>query len=666
MLIYIAQLSHSNFGVNQNNTFPLAAGFIAAYLKEIFGSQVDIEVFKSVDDLSKAIDKKHPEILMLSNYLWNQNLNIHFANVTRRRYPDTLILMGGPNISVDNDERLKFYAENEYLDGYVLYEGEVVASEIVEAYLINPDRNFIRHMAHPRIVNDAFSGDLTNNSVVRIGSRDAEISLEQIPSPYLAGFFDKFFQDGELPLIETNRGCPFSCTFCQQGESYYAKVIHFDVDRIRKELIYIAQKISDDKVEIYGMEIADPNFGMYKRDKEICEILRGTQDKFGYPKSIGCSTGKNKADVIIENVDVLVPGSLILCSAMQSMNDATLGAVKRQNIKISAYRDIQNDMESKVLENTADLSLGLPLETKNTHMDGVFDLINIGVIEFSCLQTIVLKGTELDSQKYIQDYGIQRNFRLIPECEGVYDILGDEINVNEFEEIIIGTNTLTFDDYLECRKLHLLVMVYHNTRLLAIAYELFDRLGFQRSDIIRRLFVTKHQGLRGLMEDFIGDTKSELLGSTISDFNKFGQSAENKSHNVIFKHLSKCIFENKEIVLSALSDALMDLLGDEYEKEILEISEMLSLSIVDVRKDSTRNEYQIKSIELRRIFGPRIEFLHTKRQQSVLNVVKNMFDEPENNMAELAYRLRPSNIVLKHIAAEGPAEKASPLQDMHR
>ena len=427
----------------------------------------------------------------------------------------------------------------------------------------------------------------------------------------------------------------------------------------------IAEKHSDENVEIYGMEIADPNFGMYKRDKEICEILRGTQDKFGYPKSIGCSTGKNKADVIIENVGVLETGSLILRSAMQSMNDVTLAAVKRQNIKMSAYEEIQKDMDSKGLENTADLMLGLPLETKQTHMDGVFELINLGVIEFSCLQTIVLKGTELDSQKYIRDFGIERSYRLIPECEGDYEILGEKVSVYEIEEIIVGINTLTFDDYLECRKLHLLVMVYHNTRLLSLVYEFFDHLGIQRSEIVKHLFATKHAGLVGLLDDFLTDTKSELRDAA-SDFDGFDGQANDKSHNVIFNHLSKCIFENKEIVLSALNDALLELLGTGYENEISEFSDLLSLSVVGVKKNTTRNEYQIKSIELRRIFGPQIEFVHTERQQSVLNVLRNMFDEPENNMAELAYRLRPSNIVLKHMSPETPLEKAAPLQDMHR
>jgi len=666
MLIHIAQLSHSNSGVYQNYCFPLAAGFIAAYLSEVFGSKVEIEVFKSVDDLSDTIDRKPPDILMLSNYLWNHNLNITFAASMRRHHPDTLILFGGPNISVDNADRKKFYLDNDFLDGYVLYEGETVATEIVAAYLKNRDRSFIRNIAHPSIVNDAFSAGEGGDTVARIGSRDAEITLDQIPSPYLTGFFDKFFEDGEIPLIETNRGCPFRCTFCQQGESYFNKVIHFDVARVREEIFYIAKKVSDDKLEMYGIEIADPNFGMYRRDKEICEILRATQDQFDYPKSVGCTTGKNKSDVIIENVSLLREGSLILRSAMQSMNDPTLEAIKRENIKKSAYQDIRDDLDSKGLENQADLMLGLPLETIDTHKQGVFDLINMGVVEFSCLQTIMLKGTELDSAKNIRDFGIKKSFRLIPECEGTYDILGEETIVQEYEEIIVSTSTLTFEEYIDCRKLHIIVMVYHNTRLLAMVYEFLETLGIQKSAIIEKLYATKNQGLLDLLDDFANDTKSELIGEGRAEPDARSQLAEKKSHNVIFKHLARFILENKQIVLSALDDALLDLLGAKYEKEIAEISEMLSLSVVDMARKNTRNAYQIRSIELRRIFGPRIEFVQSNRQRTILGVLQNLFGDSEDAMAELAYRLRPSNMIFKHRVAEDAMSEASPLQDMHR
>ena len=45
--------------------------------------------------------------------------------------------------------------------------------------------------------------------------------LECIPSPYLTGIFDKLIESHPknewLILWETNRGCPFKCTFCDWG-----------------------------------------------------------------------------------------------------------------------------------------------------------------------------------------------------------------------------------------------------------------------------------------------------------------------------------------------------------------------------------------------------------------------------------------------------------------
>ena len=169
-----------------------------------------------------------------------------------------------------------------------------------------------------------------------------------------------------------------------------------------------------------------------------------------------------------------------------------------------------------------------------------------------------------------------------------------------------------------------------------------------------------------LLDDFANDTKSELIGEGVAEPDALSQLADKKSHNVIFKHLARFILENMQIVLSALDDALLDLLGAEYQKEIAEISEMLSLSVVDMARKSTRNAYQMRSIELRRIFGPRIEFVQSNRQRSVLGVLQNLFSDSEDAMAELAYRLRPSNMILKHRVAEDAMSEASPLQDMHR
>ena len=51
--------------------------------------------------------------------------------------------------------------------------------------------------------------------------------LASMPSPYLDGLFDELIKDCEYNLegtIETTRGCPYSCTYCEIGTSYYQKI----------------------------------------------------------------------------------------------------------------------------------------------------------------------------------------------------------------------------------------------------------------------------------------------------------------------------------------------------------------------------------------------------------------------------------------------------------
>ena len=48
-----------------------------------------------------------------------------------------------------------------------------------------------------------------------------------MPSPYLNGLFDKIIVGCKYDLeatIETTRGCPFGCTFCEIGTKYYQKI----------------------------------------------------------------------------------------------------------------------------------------------------------------------------------------------------------------------------------------------------------------------------------------------------------------------------------------------------------------------------------------------------------------------------------------------------------
>lgn len=650
MLIYLAQLTHESENTVQIKHFPLAPGFIAAYLKKEFGDDVTIELFKRPSELSRALLCQKPDVFMLSNYMWNENLTCAFAKRAREVYPDVFIVVGGPNFSLVPEKNVEFLRANPAIDTLVHYEGELVAARLIRAYRETRDINAVKRLNIPStcsvIGEQAFLGDSGTaiDKETRIGLPGSTSQLDDIPSPYLLGMFDKFFADGEVPLIETNRGCPFSCAFCQQGTEYFTKVRHFSVERVRQEVGYIAKKVREGNFGMYSLEIADPNFGMYNRDAEIVDTIRALQDEYGYPKNIGCSTGKNRAELIIENTFKLREGTILLRSAMQSTNPATLEAIKRQNIKLDTYREIQKELDRRKLENNADLMLGLPNETRESHQKAIEDSIDVGIKELACLQTIVLKGTTLERPDYRERYGIETKYRVIPECYGVYDLLGEKRAVCEAEEIIVKTSTMSVEDYKASRKLHFLVMVYHNTRLLSFIYDILDNQGIRKSEVIRRLCAIDHSGLAEIVNGFLNDTTRELF-ETFEEASRMAHVAE-VTANKIFRHLSIALFTRQDVVVDALERVMAEILPDK-PAEVAEIARIFKARIISPFEPVQQISIDLKSKMLAGIFGSKLDLSLSEKQVSALAIMNKIYRTPEDRMNKMAYHLRPGNLAMK-------------------
>lgn len=651
MLIYLAQLTHEANTTIQNKCFPLAVGFIAAYLKKHFGDEIEVELFKRPTELNAAIKSREPDILMLSNYMWNENLTCCFANRTKEVYPDVFVVLGGPNFSLIPEVNFEFLRKNLGVDMLVHYEGEITARKIVGKYLEVGSIDLVKRLNIPStnsiIGTEMFSGDsgIEAERETRIGLPGSGTVLDEIPSPYISGLFDKFFADGEVPLVETNRGCPFSCTYCQQGTEYFNKVRHFSTTRVIEEMRYIAKKVKEDRLEMYSLEIADPNFAMYNSDAEIVDSIRKLQDEFGFPKNIGCSTGKNRAEVIIENTFKLQEGTILLRSAMQSTNPSTLEAIRRQNIKLDTYREIQKEMDRRKLENNADLMLGLPNETLDSHLMAIEDLVDVGIKEIACLQTIILKGTPMERREYTEKFGIATKCRVIPECYGDYDILGQEHTICEVEWIINKTSSMSMEDYKACRKMHLLVMIYHNTRLLSFVYTVLDHIGICKSKVLRHLYDLEDPQLEELVNDFLADTEHEL-------FDTFEQAAA-QAHvvevtaNKIFRHLSIALFKRQDVVVKALNKVLGKLLGQDKADMVEDLMCVFDASIISPFRPTSDMTIELKSTLLVEKFGSSINLSLSPDQASILTMLNKVYTTPEDKVNKLAYHLRPGNLAMK-------------------
>jgi hypothetical protein len=133
------------------------------------------------------------------------------------------------------------------------------------------------------------------------------------------GYLEQFLIDPRLnPLGESNRGCPFQCTFCADGISAQDKIYKTDPKRFEAELTYIAERYKGKY-----LLIADDNFGMYPEDVEISKIIARCKEKYDFPHHLQVCAGKNNQTRIIECSDIL-EGTLRLGASIQSMDDELL------------------------------------------------------------------------------------------------------------------------------------------------------------------------------------------------------------------------------------------------------------------------------------------------------------------------------------------------------
>ncbi|NBR14612.1 MAG: radical SAM protein, partial [Crocinitomicaceae bacterium] len=334
LTIYLADLRHNYLGYVSSDAMPLGIGYMKSVMKNRF-PDFDIQLFAYPNDLESQMKKIPPDILMLTNYIWNEKISLHFARYLKKHHPKSLVIMGGPNIPVENSRRIEYLKKNDFIDLYALGEGDFYATEIVQLYV---DSNFdIKQLLANHIHSSIYK---CKSEVVVSEVIPRSKNLDEIPSPWLNGIMDQFFDGMLVPLYETNRGCPFSCSFCVQGSKWYSKVFHFSLERIEEEIEYIAKKISTDFPQQKMIRIADPNFGMFARDIEIASYLGETQKKYNYPLLIDATTGKNRADNIIKTMEE-VNGALIFYQAVQSLDDEVLENIQRSNIKLDSYKDLQ-------------------------------------------------------------------------------------------------------------------------------------------------------------------------------------------------------------------------------------------------------------------------------------------------------------------------------------
>lgn len=543
--IYLIDLAHdSKLGLS-SDTMPLQLGLIAAYCLNELGDEVDISIFKFLDEFEAALDRQVPFLVGVSNYIWGIDIGYKCIEILKRQHPDIITVFGGPNYPDDREEQVAFLRQYPLIDFYIYKDGEVPFAGLVKQLLANSDLATAKQARLPSCHALVDGQPVFGETAPRI--RD----LTMIPSPYTSGLMDKFFEQNLVPTIQTNRGCPFTCTFCTEGGRYYNKVFKSTLERKTAEVDYIVRQIKHTRT----LRITDSNFGMFAEDEAFCEHLSSMQASTGYPEYIMCSTGKNRKERVLR-CNELLNGAMRLTASVQSLDPEVLGAVKRNNISVDALMYLSDETSETDTHAYSEIILALPGDSAERHKASIDGLMDIGIGNITQHQLALIHGTEMNNRASREKYAYRTGFRPIQRCVGTYSFRGEQFSSMEIEEIAIASNTLSLDDYFDMRRLYLTVGMFYNDRIFGEIHALLRVLKLSTYGWIRLIHddIAKLPAeIRALYEGFTRDTADELWDTPEALIRDVSADAERYTKgelggNIIYKYRAKSFVEHFDVL----------------------------------------------------------------------------------------------------------------------
>ncbi|WP_193186420.1 B12-binding domain-containing radical SAM protein [Nisaea sediminum] len=573
VLIYLADPIHTYIQTKSSWFIPLSVLNIQAYLESKFGSSVEVHSFKYPERIIDAIDRRAPDFVGVSNYIWNRHVGAGILRHARSRNSQVVTVMGGPNVTLTRGYMQQFL-QTEDVDFYVpdnVIGGEQPFASLIAAHLAG----------FPRLqdcddVHGVWYLDPATNGAVEVPARISEKTLDWLPSPFQAGLADPFLEEGLGAMIETNRGCPFHCTFCVWGNG--SKVVQFSTERVKKDLERCAAKATREL-----LMINDANFGLFKnRDLEVAREIRRLKETVGWPMSVFVNWGQVRSESAIKVAEEL-KGITLLRQSSQSMNTTVLETIKRDSVPDFQWRYVVDECKKAGIESYSEVIVMLPGEDLTSYLDGLRFFFDIGIDCISTNQCQLLHGAELNTPQSREKFEMRTAWRLL---EGAYGEYAGERYL-EAEEIVIGNSTFSEAENLKVRKMNWLIQMSWTLKRHDVIFKIFQEHDVNPVDLFFKCAQHRADGVAALANEkitelfdrFDRDAESELFDSYEDLCNFYTSDKE-------FKDLSENGFKKLNTFYSGLALAINEDLIDYYiaaGKSLLketvnidEVNEMLS------------------------------------------------------------------------------------------
>jgi putative methyltransferase len=309
------------------------------------------------------------DVLGLSCYFWNWRLQCWLAREVKARHPECVVVAGGPEPDFKDPG---FFLAHPYIDAVAAKDGEITFTRILSR-LEGGERDLC---SIPGLYLRGPDGAPSSTG-------PAEVPTVFDYSPYLdqRSFYERLVagtQPGSFhATLETNRGCPYSCSFCDWGSSTMSKVRRFEMSRVEAEIDWLG------RMKVGLIFASDANFGILARDLEIADRLNDARRRHGFPTVLYYSAAKNNPDRAIEIAKKFA--STGICQthtlAIQHTDASVLSATDRANISAEKQVEVARALLQSEIPIDVQLILGIPGDTYELWKSCLADLMERGIHE---------------------------------------------------------------------------------------------------------------------------------------------------------------------------------------------------------------------------------------------------------------------------------------------
>lgn len=342
-----ARYAHSAFGLR----------YLLANLGEL-AAQAEIHEFiisKNPAEIAEELIAKNPKILGFGIYIWNTKQTLQVLQILRSRLPETVIVLGGPEVSyeIEPQEIVK------WADYVVAGEGEFLFRDLCTQLMrgVRPSEKIIKGVIP---------------------------EINKIQTPY------HLYSDHDIAhrviYVEASRGCAFKCEYCLS--SLDVKVRSFDLELFLQEMKMLMDR------GVRQFKFVDRTFNLSIPTSS--RILKFFLENAHLGLFIHFEMVPDRLPTELKDLMSQFPaGALQFEIGVQTWNPQVAALVSRRQ----DYKKIQENFkflrEHTQVHTHADLIVGLPGETEESFAQGFNALIECDPDEIQVGILKRLKGTPI-------------------------------------------------------------------------------------------------------------------------------------------------------------------------------------------------------------------------------------------------------------------------------